>query len=185
MVTFSKTGYKRKKKLMKRIFTVSLIITLAVLSTQCSSNEPYEGYGGPIGQKHQQDEQASLNDSVQIYLDLAFDIANLDQDTVGDYGTALTYYNLALEIEPQNVEALRKSAYVYSLVGDFESGMNRIDQAISAEPGNLGLYFEKVDIFWHLGDKQGMLDVYNKVLEIDPGNEKALHDMGKIENYLK
>lgn len=88
----------------------------------------------------------------------------------GDQGGAIAAYETALKQRPNNAEAYRGLAGVYSFQGEHVKALKNLKQAYELNPeGNIvNMYLQYEEEY---GDKQQALTLRRKLLESDPGNQ--------------
>jgi tetratricopeptide (TPR) repeat protein len=101
----------------------------------------------------------------------AFRMVGMGHLKMANYEPALHYFTLALEMEPQQVEAYANRAETYRLMGWEEEAMRDATRAIELR-GNprsrADAYRTRFKIYWEQGhDKLARAD-YRKSLELDP-----------------
>ena len=86
---------------------------------------------------------------------------------VGNWDVAADYLDQALEIDDQNVIALRNLAYLYETRGDYEAAIEAYDRAIAAAPYRFDLYIEKGRQYRvGLLDYESAIDSYRQAVDV-------------------
>ncbi|HWQ68316.1 MAG TPA: NosD domain-containing protein [Methanospirillum sp.] len=92
-----------------------------------------------------------------------------------DYLGALGAYTKALGLSPNNYQALRDIALVYSLMKDYPQSIIAVDNAIAQYPDSTELWSTKGDFYLtDLKQYQDAADAYDKALMYDPADIHSL-----------
>lgn len=91
---------------------------------------------------------------------------------------ALADFNSALEIEPNNVEALFHAGTVRYWVGDNSGALRDFDRAIGLNIKHAKAYRNRGNLERKLGKIQEALDDLNEAIRLDPADEDAYQDRG-------
>lgn len=89
---------------------------------------------------------------------------------IGDVApyAALQYYNRAVHLEPQNVEARRMRAVALSQEHRHEAALADVDAALKASPKDALLIGMKANILMHFGNFKKAIDVFSQSIQIEP-----------------
>ena len=71
----------------------------------------------------------------------------------GDYNAALKYFNIAIEIDPQSVEAYNNRGLVLGIMGDYSSALQDFNKSIQIDPDNAEAYKSRGITKLHLNQK--------------------------------
>lgn len=92
------------------------------------------------------------------------------------YDEALTYYNKALTVDPELVDALHTLAFVYLIVEDYEKAVEYADKTFKLDSTNYVAFLVKSCALAVLDRTDEALDVLNCGLKYHP-DEKELIDI--------
>ena len=113
-----------------------------------------------------------LSSSAQNYLELGEEFMNLH-----NWRVALTYFERALEIEPDLASAWFGKGLCYCQLGKYEEGLKALDQALARAPKNKDyLYVKGVCLEWR-GEpyyKEAEL-YYQRAMAVAPENAQLHH----------
>ena len=118
-----------------------------------------------------------LSSSAQNYLELGEEFMNLH-----NWRVALTYFERALEIEPDLASAWFGKGLCYCQLGKYEEGLKALDQALARAPKNKDyLYVKGVCLEWR-GEpyyKEAEL-YYQRAMAVAPENAQLHHKLGTL-----
>jgi tetratricopeptide (TPR) repeat protein len=117
---------------------------------------------------------------------LAFaDMKERDADTAKEPDTqarlrdeARRGYQEMLKAEPDNIEAQRGLARVYTRMGDYERAMETFNKALAKHPKDVNLWYDLGMLHNRRKEWTEGVRCFNKALEIDPQNQRCLKAMG-------
>ena len=96
-----------------------------------------------------------------------------DLYNLGNYDEAIKYYDKALSIDPNNIQALySKGLAIYNW--DKYEAIKYYDKALSIDPNNTHALYSKGLALDSLGDRDEAIKYYDKALFIDPNNDDIL-----------
>lgn len=98
-----------------------------------------------------------------------------------DYGNALSDFNAALEINPDNVVALDNRAIIFSIRGQKDKALADFERSLRLVPGNAVNYVNRAQLFYESGDKKSALSDINFALILKPEYQRALELKSLIE----
>jgi tetratricopeptide (TPR) repeat protein len=101
----------------------------------------------------------------------------------GDVDRAIASFSQALEIDPENMEALIARAGLYIEVGDAEHARQDIERAMELDPENPWLYIVIAHSHWfleELHDPEAALNALNRAIELDPEFAPAYRERAKL-----
>jgi tetratricopeptide (TPR) repeat protein len=112
-----------------------------------------------------------------------------------DPGYAITYFNHALELDPDYVDALYQRALAYSRVDNTEAALADLDQLVRLAPGEALYVLARANLHNDLGHLEAALQDYDLALRIDPeyaaiyfSRANAYYDAGEkdaaLQDYL-
>ncbi|XP_046391673.1 outer dynein arm-docking complex subunit 4 [Ischnura elegans] len=89
----------------------------------------------------------------------------------GLYTKGIQSYCLALELQPEDVEALVSRSRCYLAVGQPGSALKDAEAALAVEPGCIRGIYQKAEALYHLGDFEHSLVFYHRGQRIRPEME--------------
>ncbi|MBF0329962.1 MAG: tetratricopeptide repeat protein [Nitrospirae bacterium] len=92
--------------------------------------------------------------------------------SLGDYDSALTHLNRAIELSPNFVEAIANSGIIMNAIGHTDKAIKAYQKAISLSPNLPAPYFNLAKLLQSKSDYDKAIVCYKKALELDP----SLHD---------
>jgi len=93
------------------------------------------------------------------------------------FDSALKYSNSALEIDPENLEALNQKTIISGLLGDKQSAVNTILEALEKNPEDPYTIANHGHQLLKDGKVKEALDRFSEALAINPTNHMARHGM--------
>ncbi|XP_071446858.1 uncharacterized protein [Hetaerina americana] len=93
------------------------------------------------------------------------------QMKAGRVSVALGFVNKALELQPEDVEALVSRSRCYLAVGQPGSALKDAEAALAVEPGCIRGIYQKAEALYHLGDFEHSLVFYHRGQRIRPEME--------------
>ena len=100
----------------------------------------------------------------------------------GDYQGALAYYNQALRLDSNNVDAYFRRAYTRFQLGDQQGSIEDITRVIKLSPDNSSAYFFRGIVRAGLGDFQAAARDIEKAISLDANNALFYWGRGLIRN---
>ncbi len=94
-------------------------------------------------------------------------------DLLGDYSSAIDFYDMALEIFPLFPKAWLNKAITYQNMRDFGMALLCYGRAIELDRKYSPAYYNKGVLLMETGDYRLALECFTKTLDIDPINENA------------
>ena len=96
----------------------------------------------------------------------------------GDVDGALTDYNQALTVLPENVIALNGRAIIHRNRKQFDLALADLDKAIGIEPGNAELYNTRGITYRQKGDPRRAIEDLNQAIKLAPKYPLAFNNRG-------
>ncbi|HMT29999.1 MAG TPA: tetratricopeptide repeat protein [Bacteroidia bacterium] len=93
--------------------------------------------------------------------------------SLGDHGSALNSFNLALDKEPKNFLAHYYKGYSYSLIGSYPTALTEFDEAMKIQEEFPNAMREKAEVLIKLGKLQEGKDAYESYFKIAPQDINA------------
>ncbi|MBL0103960.1 MAG: tetratricopeptide repeat protein [Bacteroidetes bacterium] len=78
-----------------------------------------------------------------------------EKEQADDFKAALTFYNKALELEPQNAEAIYYAGYMKFQMQDYMSAIQNFDNAIAIDSESVELYYARGNAKFEMKDYEG------------------------------
>ena len=105
----------------------------------------------------------------------------------GDYGQAITYYDQAIELDPDYADAYFYQGLAYSNLGDHKQAIADYTKAIELDPNYAKAYNNRGVAYYYQGDYEQAIADYSKAIELDPDYAEAYNNRGvahrKLGNY--
>ena len=178
----NENGKYVKKETMLIVASVALLVGFlggVVFGVYKSSK------GDPVQQSvmpqpAEQDQEASAEKAAQIFElekrtsespdDVAawIDLGNLYFDT-GTYEKAITAYNKALKLNPNNANVINDLGVMYRRTGQPKKAIETFDRAIKIDPGHETVRFNKGVVLMHdLNDLEGTIRAWEELVKLNP-----------------
>ena len=133
-----------------------------------------------LSQPAEEEQGASVESAAQIFElekrtsespdDVAawIDLGNLYFDT-GNYEKAITAYNKALELNPNNANVMNDLGVMYRRTGQPKKAIEAFDKAIKIDPGHETVRFNKGIVLMHdLNDLEGAIQAWEELVKLNP-----------------
>lgn len=95
------------------------------------------------------------------------------EERLGRFSTALPHYLYVAERQPDNVEALTKSAQYMLLGQELERALQLSDRAFEVAPNDIEVLATRASVAYRLGNTEAAIETARKALEIDPFHQAA------------
>lgn len=107
----------------------------------------------------------------------------------GKYGEAITCYEKAIGLEPDNGDLWLKKGLAFKGLGKDDLSIKCYDKAIELAPKDFILckdaFLYKGDALYNLGKYKEALECYEKTIEIEPENTLAINGKENVLNVLE
>ena len=103
----------------------------------------------------------------------------------GDYQGALSKYNEAMQLSPNNKNARRNVETIYSYWQNSEQAMADYNKAIEQNPKNSDAYRNRGMFYFYLSDYENAIKDFDKAISLNPKNARYYFDRGYIYYYYK
>jgi tetratricopeptide (TPR) repeat protein len=103
---------------------------------------------------------------------------------LGLYCQAIEAYDMAIKLNPNNVETYLGKGEALRELENYEESINCYDKSIQIDPDNPIVWFGKGEALRKIGMDEEALMCYDKTIEIDPENSAAWHGKGEILGKL-
>ncbi len=100
------------------------------------------------------------------------------------YGEALEFFNLALEAEPDHVDALSDRAVCYFHLQKFELALIDLNLAAKLQPEYGYRYSSRAYVKERMGDLEGAIADYETAVKLDPEDAISYNNLGMIQEKL-
>lgn len=94
-------------------------------------------------------------------------------------GEADEFYNLALEIEPNNINALHNKAYNLEEI-NYNESIKYYEKVLSIDPHANGTRYNLGRVYYNIGEYNKALENYNLVIEFNPNYMDAYYSRGEL-----
>ena len=101
-----------------------------------------------------------------------------------EFKKAISYYNTAIEINPQYAEVYNNRGIAKSALGKYQEAIVDCDKAIEINPKLAVAYSNRGNAKYSLGDKNGAIVDYDKAIEINPQLAMAYNNRGNAKSAL-
>lgn len=96
----------------------------------------------------------------------------------GDYQGALAYYNQALRIDPNNVDAYFRRGIAFFEIKDYQAAIKDFNQVVRLSPDNDLAYFLRGLARSFANDKQGAIEDYTQAIRLNAQYAEAYNNRG-------
>ncbi|MEB3288003.1 MAG: tetratricopeptide repeat protein [Vampirovibrionales bacterium] len=93
---------------------------------------------------------------------------------------ALEMFQLAYDLDPENLDCIAQLADLYIEQGHYESAIGAYQYLLSYEPENADCYSTIGYLLWQLDKNEEAIDAYHKSLQYKPSNPIAYNNLGVI-----
>ena len=100
----------------------------------------------------------------------------------GELDSALTNYNKAIELNPENSSVYINRGLTFYKKKDYSAAIADYDKAIELSPGETVAYSNRANAYEKIGDAEKAVADYKKILELDADNAAALVALKRIED---
>lgn len=104
--------------------------------------------------------------------------ANTNLYNLGKYEEAITYYDKAIQIDPNYAFAWRNKGLSLNMLGNYEEAISCYDKAIELDPDYVGAWNDKGLVFDKSGRYEEAITCYDRALDVDSGFVDALNNKG-------
>ncbi|MCX9009942.1 MAG: tetratricopeptide repeat protein [Candidatus Methanoperedens sp.] len=105
-------------------------------------------------------------------------------DYLGDYSSALDFFNMTLELYPLYPKAWLNKAITYQHMRDIDEALNCYEKATDLDKNYSLAYYNKGVLLMEMGNYRVALESFTKALETDPENENARYNAEICINAL-
>ncbi len=109
-----------------------------------------------------------------------FQIA-LEYQQESDWDNALSYYNRAIELNPELTEAYHNRGIVKYKMRKFAEALGDFTQAIKLNPELAETYVNRAHLKGKMGDKKGALQDYDKAIQLNSKDAQAYSNRGVLK----
>lgn len=95
-----------------------------------------------------------------------------------DYKGASEAYTKAIELDPENVNAMLQRAFCYNVMGDYEKSISDYSKIISLKPDHKFSYLSRGSARNKLKKYKEAIGDFDKVITLDPDNQEAYNNRG-------
>ncbi|CAB3399337.1 unnamed protein product [Caenorhabditis bovis] len=101
----------------------------------------------------------------------------------GQFGDALTHYHAAVELDPNNYQAMYRRATTYLAMGRGKSAIADLERVLELKPDFNGARLQRANILFKQGELEDAANDYNIVLSHDPSNQELQEKTELIEQH--
>jgi tetratricopeptide (TPR) repeat protein len=101
----------------------------------------------------------------------------------GNRGEAVAAYKRALELDPNNSDALYNLANLYKDEGDMKRAVEFYEKTIKADPKKVPAYLNLGNIFGRAGDYEKAKGYYRRAIAVAPDNARAYFNLAYAESF--
>ncbi len=98
----------------------------------------------------------------------------------GQLAEAVTAYNQALAVDPENPEAWNNKGLILAVAGNYKEALKCHLKAVDLDPDNVDAVSNVGMIHTKLGNFNDALAWYDRALEMDPGHETTWNNKGNL-----
>ncbi|MBW4683684.1 MAG: tetratricopeptide repeat protein [Komarekiella atlantica HA4396-MV6] len=145
----------------------------------------------PSKQTNNQLIKSSLQSDVNIYLDTYDEDLNLlyiklgeECFDKGEYVNAITNYNQALQINPNNTDLYYRRGLAHYQLGDYESAIADYSQAIQRNLHDAKSYNKRGLALYQLGRLEEAIDDYTQAIRINPNVAVAYKNRAEARSHI-
>lgn len=106
---------------------------------------------------------------------------------IENYDLALTYLRCAIELEPDNTQALEERGAVYLTLEDYENALADYQQIVDADPENANALFRLAYSQQETGSYREAVETYSRYIELEPNDSSGFNNRGvgyySLERY--
>lgn len=107
-----------------------------------------------------------------------YNIRGVGEGQSGNYQEAINYFDKALAIDPNDLDALHNKGYAFYNLGKPEQALIYFDKALAIDPNLESTLRIKGMALDELGRHEESIIYYDKALAIDPGDKATLNNKG-------
>jgi tetratricopeptide (TPR) repeat protein len=102
----------------------------------------------------------------------------------GDLPSARSAAETAIDLDPQNPDALRSLGYVYDVFGRYDDALYHYQRALERDPNMPHVMNSIGRIYLIQGNADNAIKTFQRVIEVDPGNDEAYFQVGGAYQFL-
>ncbi|MCD4696425.1 MAG: tetratricopeptide repeat protein [Bacteroidales bacterium] len=106
-------------------------------------------------------------------------------EALGKYDSAIYYYNLYAELQPEDFKAYRNLGELYLNMGDFELAAKNLDKALIIEPTNIDISLGRIKTSLRLGNHENIVEKYNTLLEESTTTNDSCQVYSALSDYYE
>ena len=96
----------------------------------------------------------------------------------GNYETVISYFNEAVEIDPEYLDAYAKRAFAHSMLQEYEKAISDYTRLIELNPNFVIAYLSRGSAYNKLERYKEALADFDKVIILAPSNSEAFNNRG-------
>lgn len=117
---------------------------------------------------------ADSNDDLELLFNKA-----INSFQIGEFEQAISYLDQILEIDPNNLDALRGKGSALFELGRIEEAVTYFDNVLETDPNHIDTLLNKGVSLTELGRNKEAIQYFTKVLEIEPDYDFSKHNLAK------
>ena len=100
------------------------------------------------------------------------------------YDTAITYFEEAIQLNPNFSEAYNNLGNIKKRIGKIEEAISCFKKAIELKENNILAYFNLANIYRENRYFNELIETYKKILSFNPNDIKTLYNLGSVYLFL-
>jgi tetratricopeptide (TPR) repeat protein len=104
----------------------------------------------------------------------------LNEERSENYLKSLEYYNRVLELEPVNLNSLKRKSIVLTNLKRYKEAIACNDAILKAQPDTINIIFNNGVLYYKISDSKKSLKIFEELLKKNPADFKSSAFKGKI-----
>ena len=102
----------------------------------------------------------------------------------GDLASAKSAAETAIDLDPENPDALRSLGYTFDVFGRYDDALYHYQRALERDPNMPHVMNAIGRIYLIQGNADNAIKTFQRVIEMDPGNDEAYFQVGGAYQFL-
>jgi tetratricopeptide (TPR) repeat protein len=102
----------------------------------------------------------------------------------GDFASAKSSAETAIDLDPQNPDALRALGYAFDVFGRYDDALYHYQRSLERDPNQPHVMNAIGRIYLIQGNADNAIKTFQRVIEVDPGNDEAYFQVGGAYQFL-
>jgi tetratricopeptide (TPR) repeat protein len=102
----------------------------------------------------------------------------------GDFASAKSSAETAIDLDPQNPDALRALGYAFDVFGRYDDALYHYQRSLERDPNQPHVMNAIGRIYLIQGNSDNAIKTFQRVIEMDPGNDEAHFQLGGAYQFL-